>query len=382
MEKKPRALTKWLYWFLFAVAVITVYKTLDNFTDILNFIKDLFNTIMPFFMGILISYLLYLPCSKVEKTYKKTKIKFINKRARIFSVITVYIIAILILIILINCLIPYLAKSVTELTKNIGSYYNSAITAIENIPEDSFFYNLDLLKSVDKLKNVNLDQYLDLENLAQYAKSAIGFMNSLVDVFVSFIVSVYVLIERAQILDFIRKIVRVTVDDKKYNTISKYFYKSNAIFFKFLTSQIIDAIIVGILTSIAMSILGVKYAILLGVIIGVSNLIPYFGAIVGVGFAILLTIFSGGISQAIWLAIVVIILQQIDANIINPKIVGNSLEISPLLVIFAVTIGGAYFGMLGMFLAVPFFTVIKAYIVDYVEYKSIIKNKEEKVKES
>lgn len=79
-------------------------------------------------------------------------------------------------------------------------------------------------------------------------------------------------------------------------------------------------------------------------------------------------------SKAIWMAIVVIILQQIDANIINPKIVGNSLKISPLLVIFAVTIGGAYFGVFGMFLAVPIFTVFKIVIEDYIDYKNSIKN--------
>ena len=123
-----------------------------------------------------------------------------------------------------------------------------------------------------------------------------------------------------------------------------------------------------------MMILGVRYAILLGFLIGLSNLIPYFGAIVGVGIAIIITIFTGGITQAIWLAIIVIILQQIDANIINPKIVGNSLKINPLLVIFAVTVGGAYFGVLGMFLAVPVFTVLKILIQDYIEYKNKIKN--------
>ncbi len=144
-------------------------------------------------------------------------------------------------------------------------------------------------------------------------------------------------------------------------------------FFKFLSSQLLDAIIVGILTSIAMMILGVKYAILLGFLIGLSNLIPYFGAIVGIGITIIITIFTGGITQAIWLAVVVIILQQIDANIINPKIVGDSLKISPLLVIFAVTVGGAYFGMFGMFLAVPIFTVLKIFIEDYIEYKNTTK---------
>ena len=159
-------------------------------------------------------------------------------------------------------------------------------------------------------------------------------------------------------------------DFKVAQKIKNYFNRTNEIFFKFLASQVLDAIVVGILTSIAMSILGVKYAVLLGFFIGLSNLIPYFGAIIGVAISSIITIFTGGLPKAIWMLIIVIILQQIDANIINPKIVGNSLKMSPLLVIFAVTIGGAYFGMLGMFLAVPIFAVLKVVIIDYVEYKN------------
>ena len=137
-----------------------------------------------------------------------------------------------------------------------------------------------------------------------------------------------------------------------------------------------DAVVVGILTSIAMSLLGVKYALLLGFMIGLFNLIPYFGAIIAVIIAIIVTLLTGGFGQALLMAIIVIILQQIDANIINPKIVGNSLKISPLLVIFAVTVGGAYFGVLGMFLAVPIVAVLKILITDYIEYKNKMKNAE------
>lgn len=183
-------------------------------------------------------------------------------------------------------------------------------------------------------------------------------------------VSIYILLERRQILNFLRKLGGAIFKQKTYKAVGKYFYKSNNIFFKFLSSQILDAFIVGILTAIAMSLLGVKYAVLLGFFIGLSNLIPYFGAIVGVGISIIITIFTGGIGKAIWMAVIVIVLQQIDANIINPKIVGNSLSISPLLVIFAVTIGGAYFGILGMFLAVPIFTVLKIIVEDYIDYRS------------
>ena len=134
----------------------------------------------------------------------------------------------------------------------------------------------------------------------------------------------------------------------------------------------LDAFVIGVLTSIAMSIIGVKYSVLLGFMIGLFNLIPYFGAIIAVIIAIIVTIFTGGLGQAILMAVIVIILQQIDANVINPKIIGNSLKISPLLVIFAVTVGGAYFGVIGMFLAVPVIAVIRILVVDYINYKKAI----------
>ena len=123
----------------------------------------------------------------------------------------------------------------------------------------------------------------------------------------------------------------------------------------------------------------VKYATLLGVVIGTFNIIPYFGAIVAITISIIITIFTGGISQAIWLGIVIIILQQIDANIINPRILGNSLNLSPILVIFSVTIGGAYFGVLGMFLGVPVMALIKIIIIEYINEKNNEKRLKNKI---
>ena len=106
MENNKRKLTKWLYWFLFAVAVILVYKTLDNFSAIGNWIKNFLDVLMPFIVGLLIAYLLYIPCRKIESIYKKSKkLKFIKKRARGLSILTVYIIVLIILIIAINYLL-------------------------------------------------------------------------------------------------------------------------------------------------------------------------------------------------------------------------------------------------------------------------------------
>ena len=222
---------------------------------------------------------------------------------------------------------------------------------------------------VEEFKNIDLKQFVNVEKLTKYAQGAISIASGIFDFFVSIIVSVYILLERTEIVRFIKKLTKSIFDEDIYNNINKYFDRTNEIFLKFLASQFLDAIVVGILTSVAMSIMGVKYGLLLGFLIGLFNMIPYFGEIIAVTISIIITFLTGGISQAIWMAVVVIILQQIDANIINPKIVGDSLKISPLLVIFAVTIGGAYFGFLGMFLAVPIVAVIKIVLIDYINYK-------------
>ncbi len=373
MEKKNNIWGKWLYWFVFAVAVITVYKTLDNFNDITNWLKGILDVLMPFIIGIFIAYILYIPCKKLENVYKKSKLKLVRKRARGISVFTVYLIALILLTLAIQFIVPTLATSITDLANNLVGYYNNTMENFNNIPEDSILRKIDIGKIAESLSNIKIEEIINIETVMEYAKGALGIATGIFDFFVSLIVSVYVLIERTQILQFIKKLSGAIFKEKTYNAIGKYFNNTNAVFFKFLSSQLLDAFIVGILTSIAMMILGVKYAILLGFLIGLSNLIPYFGAIVGVGISIIITIFTGGITQAIWLAVVVIILQQIDANIINPKIVGDSLKISPLLVIFAVTVGGAYFGMFGMFLAVPIFTVLKIFIEDYIDYKNTVK---------
>ena len=368
MKEEKHNIKKWAYWFSLAVAIIIVYNVLGNFTSITNSIKNFLGVIMPFGVGLLIAYILYLPCCKIEKIFKKTKKKnMLNKHARLFSIITVYIIAILVCVIIINVILPTVIQSLLELVANVPNYYNTAIEKLNSLPENHILKNERVMEAIINLKNIDLQSIINIDKIQGYIKGVISAVGTIMDIFIAFVVSIYILLQRKKLINFWSKLVKAVVKENVYITMKKYFIEGNQIFFNFLTSQIIDAIIVGVLVSIAMAIIGVKYAVLLGFVIGLFNLIPYFGAIVAVAIDILITLFTGGIGKAILMAAVVIVLQQIDANIINPKIVGNSLQISQLLVLFAVTVGGAYFGILGMFLAVPIFTVIKVIIEDFVE---------------
>lgn len=373
--KEKRIWTKWLYWFTFAIAVIFVYKTLDNFNDISNWIKNLISILMPFLMGILLAYLLYIPCRSIEKIYKKAKFKIISKRSRGLSVITVYILAILIVTMVINLIIPALSRSIIDLAGDLPQYYQSAIEFINNLPEDSILNEINIQEIIAKLQQIDITEILSLEKISTYIKGVVGVASTIFSILVSLIMSVYILLERREILKFFNRLTKALFTKETCDRIRNYFGKSNEIFFKFISSQVIDAIIVGILVSIAMWILGVKYWVLLGFMIGLFNIIPYFGSIVAVTIAAIITVFTGGFSKALWMLIIVVILQQIDANIINPKIIGNALKLSPILVIFSVTLFGAYFGVLGMFLAVPIIAVIKILVNDFIDFR-IEKRKE------
>ena len=371
MNEVKRNLSKWMYWFLLGVAIIVVYKVLDNFAAIGGAIGNFFSIITPFLSGLLLAYLLYIPASRIEKTFKRSKV--FKKKARGISVLLTYILAILLIILAVNVILPVVTDSIVELVSNFQGYWNSAINRLNALPEDSFLKSEVVTGAIrnigEAIQGINLMEFINPEQITTYVKSVLGVATGIFDVFVTIVVSVYILLQRGSIGKFFEKMAIAMFDKRATDKMEEYMDRTNNIFFKFISSQILDAIIVGILVTIAMSIIGVKYAILLGFIIGLFNIIPYFGAIIAVIISIIITLITGGLSQAIIMAIVVIVLQQIDSNIINPKIIGNSLEISPLLVIFAVAVGGAYFGVLGMFLAVPVAAVLKILINDYLDFK-------------
>lgn len=365
---------KWLFWFSFAVATVVVYKTIDSFAEIFTWINDFLDLLMPFLLAMLVAYILYIPCRRVENFLKSRKSKFVQKHARGFSVLFVYVVTILLIFISIKFILPSVSESVTDLANNIPNYYNNAINYLNNVEEESLLYKLNVKEYVGTLQEIKIEQeiikWINIEMVVQYIQGLVGATNMIFDAFVTFVVSIYMLLERSDIKSFLHNLSKAIFDKKTNETISKYYNKSNEIFFTFITSQIIDAFIVGIVTSIVMNLMNVKYAMLLGFVIGLFNIIPYFGAIVAVIIAISITFFSGGLVQGLWVAVVITALQQVDANIINPRILGTSLDLSPILVIFSVTCGGKYFGPLGMFLGVPVCAFIKLILIDLVNYKN------------
>lgn len=379
MEEIKQGWKKRISWLLIAITIVVIYKMLDNFSSIQQWFGTLFAIMKPFLIGILISYILFMPCKKIENILKKSKLKIISRKSRGLSVITTYIIFILIVIIVINCIFPILRDSIVELVSNVPGYYDTLVNKYNELPEDSILKSEIIRDRMSELTSIDIKQFLNISNdkIIEYIKNIIDIFSGIFDVFVSIVVSVYILLQRNSLVNALRRFARAIFKKNTYETVNRYFTKANEVFFTFITSQLLDAVIVGILTTVAMMILRVKYAPLIGFMIGLFNLIPYIGAIVAVAIGILITLITGGFGKAVAMAIVVIVLQQIDANIINPKILGSSLETSPLLVLFAITVGGAYFGILGMFLGVPIAVVIKTVLTDFVDSRNRVKDEEE-----
>lgn len=372
---KEKEWKKWVFWFSLVVACIVVYKTIDSVLEVVTWLQGFVSLLMPFILAVIIAYILYKPSKTIE--LKLSKIKYINKIARTLSIVIVYVILALILVLVFKFVIPNITTSIVELGKNLPGYYTSAIDYINNIPEDSIWSNFNLTGIVKSIENIDITKFvldiINLENVSNIIKGISGAATLVFNIFVTVVVSVYLLQERNDIKSFIKHVGRACLKDETYEKYKGYFNKTNGIFYNFLSSQILDACIMGVVCFISLSILNVKYAPLLATMIGLFNVIPYFGAIVACTVSVIITIFTGGIGQAIWMLIVLLVVQQIDSNIINPRILGTSLNISPILVIFSVTAGGAYFGVLGMFLAVPTVAFIKIIIEDKLNEKIAIK---------
>ena len=195
--------------------------------------------------------------TEINKMYNKIN-TLLNK---VYNTLLIVFFIDLILIIIINCIFPILRDSVIELVNNIPGYYETIVNKYKELPEDSVLKNDIIKEKVTEFSNIDIKQFLSINNekILEYIKSIIDIFSGIFDVFVSIIVSVYILLQRTTIINALRRFVRAIFKKETYETIDKYFTKANQVFFTFISSQLLDAVIVGILTTIAMMILKVKY---------------------------------------------------------------------------------------------------------------------------
>ncbi len=367
--KKLEKYSNWVIALVFVVIVIAVYKTFDNFYKIAEVIGIILSSLTPFFIGFVIAYLLNMPCKKIDALCRKSKYKYINKKSKLISIVSVYLIMVLLLFVLVRAIAPALYRNAVDLYNNIPAYLEQAIATLESWQAS---YDINLFEineeNITKAFN-NILGKIDVSEFSKYAKGVVNITSGVINVFIGIIVSVYMLIDKEKIKASSKRVLRLILKSEKSGKLIDGVRRINDIFSKYLFCLILDAVVMSVLATIVLSLLQVRYAIILGGMIGLFNLIPYFGAIFANVLSVIITLITGGVFQAVWTAIALIVLQQVDGNFIGPKIMGTMLDASPLWIIFAVTLGGGLFGITGMIISVPILVTVKMVVTDFLKEK-------------
>lgn len=365
---KSRKFKSLLPYFLFAVAVIVVFQIINEIEVFASSINRIWSILTPFFYGFLLAYILNLPFSGLQRLIGKIKIKFINKRKKLLSLIITYLLFLLTIFFIVYLLIPYIYRIISFFIENLNLYYERILQHIHNLNR----LNIPGIHiSPDGVLNMlqNLFQNIDLERLFSSINLLLGVPSAIFIAFLAFISSIYILIEKEKFTKFICRLLQGFTSSKVSAVIMKYTSRLNQNFKRYIFVQTIDGLILGSIVTIQLLIFRSPYFLVLGIILGILNYIPYFGSIIGTIIAIIVIMFTQGIAIGAIAAVVLIITQQIDGNIIQPKLMGGSFSLSPLLIIFSVTVGGAIAGALGMIAAIPIVAILKDILESIIAYR-------------
>ncbi len=330
-----------------------------------------FSILLPFIIGFALAYLLSRPTAFVERHL----FAFIERKKphpvarRNLSILTVYLIIFCVLILLIMYIIPQLVSSLSILFSSMPDYIDILKQSIVDLLKSGNLYTADAQKSLNDFFSSFLDITKYFDNLIANVGTITTEIGSwLFRTIIGVIVSVYVLANSKRFTVQAKKVIFALFSmnyAKKFVDILHY---SSDIFIRYIIGTLIDALIVGTITFAFLSIFGFPYPLLIAVIIGVTNIIPFFGPFIG-AIPSAIIIFVVDPLQALWFVIFIIILQQIDGNIILPKIVGQTTKLQAFWVLFALILGGGLFGIWGLILGVPVWAVLYSLIAAAVNKK-------------
>lgn len=363
-------LRRWLFPFSLVAASIVLYKSFDRLSDVFVWLGSMLSLFTPFLAAFAIAYFLNRPVAAIERGFSKpSNRKLIRKHSRGFAVTIVYILFISLIVLLGYAIIPSIISGITSLVENSESYLSRADAFFGELSEKySFMSGLDVGESVLGILR-SFIAGIEVSTVVGYLKSIGDVGSVLANVAVSLFVSVYMLLERETIMAAINRICSLFMKDKTRTAVKNYLMRSDKVVYKYFVGQFMDCIIVSIMATIALLFMNTPSPVLLGFVFGMFNIIPYFGPIIGGVFVVLVILLSRGFGIAITATIVLLVLQQIDANVINPMILGGSLDMSPFWVILAITVGGGLFDFVGMLLGVPLMAVIRMIYRDLLSYK-------------
>ncbi|PAB57738.1 AI-2E family transporter [Anaeromicrobium sediminis] len=326
-----------------------LYKNVDNIKAIS---VKFFSILTPFIIGFIIAYLLN---PLIELVSRRLNMK------RGLSILGVYTLFFIGLISLFTVLIPTIVKSSIDIVNNVPTGTEDMYRYLKKIttPEirDLVLNGLEEVKGKIPLFLTSI--FSNIGDLFQ------GFTSFIITIGMSIIISIYSTIDKDNLIKLAKDVIYTLLGKERAHKTIYVLNNCNGIFKKFIGGISLEASIVGVIAIVGFFFMKIKYATLLGIIIGITNIIPYVGPFIGATPAVLVTLFYSPI-KALSVAIFILILQQFDANFLNPKIMGNVVGLSPVWILFALAVGGGYFGILGMILAVPIAAIIKIFLVPLI----------------
>lgn len=340
---------------------ILFYVGLTHFDVIAVRIKMFTKVLSPFIAGFAIAYLLNTPmCFFERKLYKNSKCR------RVLAITTVYLLALAVVVILLNLIIPQVVQSITDLAANMQTYLNSLDTLVGDLSEqfqvedDGISEMLgsyqDLMSDLSKKVTDALPQIVDVG-------FAVG--NGVISGITAVISSVYMLAGKDRLVPQLKKIMYASLPKRRADWLLEVCSQANRIFVGFINGKLIDSAIIGVLCFILCLIFRIPYPMLVSVIVGVTNIIPFFGPIIGAIPCLMILVIVDPWAALRFFALV-IGLQQFDGNILGPKILGDSTGLSAIWVLIAIVTCGGLFGFPGMVLGVPTFAVLYSLVREWV----------------
>lgn len=371
---------KYFYWgvtaFLVVLASIVVFVMAFNFKASSIFFKKMFAILTPFSIGLVMAYVLCpIMIAFEQKLFlpllKNRKIKKVNRVCRVLSLISTIIFAILVISALFSMILPQLITSIMQIVENFQTYFNNFNKWLSTVVNDNPLFQQFISNEFYDIGGV-MFEWVKANILPQANNIIQGFTTGVLDAFnilkdalVGIIVAVYVLFAKEKFSAQIKKLLYAFFPLSKANRCIEITLRSHKIFSGFIVGKIIDSIIIGILCFMGMTLFKMPFPLLISVIIGITNIIPFFGPFIGAipsAFLILLV----DPMYCFYFILFILALQQLDGNVIGPKILGDSTGLAPIWVIFAILLGGGLFGFGGMIIGVPAFAVIYSLITDLV----------------
>lgn len=361
---------------IYALAVIVcgtmIAMMIINWKETKAFIMRLFSVLSPFWAALLIAYFLRPIVDWIDHTIQHLVMHGKHQKiVRYFSIFLAYVFVIGCIILVINFIIPQLTHSITELSASVPVIYDRLAKYLMSLQDR--YPDLDMTALVEKLQNmvpdlVNFGTNIVGNGLVMIYSLSISVVRMLINVLLAIMISIYMIASTDFFREQAKRLIYAIFSENSGNAICKTCKECNSIFSAFLLSKALDSLIIGCLCCMIMSIIGLPYAVLLSVIVGITNMIPYFGPFIGAVPGVLIYLCLKPM-DAIIFAIMILILQQFDGLVLGPRLLGQSTGLNPIWVIFAITVGGAYFGLIGMFIGVPVVAVFAYLLNKLIKYR-------------